>query len=577
MPTADALPSPGDRALAAAADALARRLMERLPAGRAVPRDAISTLPPAVATPLLARLDARVDREAPAPASPWVDADAARAGARQWRDAARLAARVPAPEWPAFLGDACRLVVSHLVRPAETLAAVAFEDDGDAERPAALVMRRLGAFAPYPYLPEIARQYVDRKGIARIDRAALESLLRRIDRRMVAAFSADEWAGLLEPLFTLLDAPSGLPAELLQVLFEARGRDDLGRLFSGPVTPGALYATLARALPPPAPTVAPSPPEPPPVMAPPPEQEPAPTVEPFEAPPVDGPFEALPADLPLAEPASWEPASPETPPDAPLPAEPPAEPPADEHADEHAPDLEAYDDWRARDPDLSDWLRSASAAPPGPPPPIPPVPPSAQEEPDAPEPALRPPWFTNAPASHEPDPDPPEDASGDDEPLWMRLMTPPADPDLQDEIDASAAAPAAPTETPLWKRFIPHAAELTDADLPRPPVAPPRAPLPGPPAPAERPRDAPDLAHVEARALGAAPDPIRRAVFIAELFGGSQAEYAATLARLADAATLDAATEIFQTDVLTRHHVNVYSEPATAFAAAAESRFRPAR
>ncbi len=179
-----------------------------------------------------------------------------RAGARQWRDAARLAARVPAPEWATFLGDACRLVVSHLVRPAETLAAVAFEDDGDAERPTALVMRRLGAFTPYPYLPEIAGQYVDRKGIARIDRAALESLLRRIDRRMVAAFSADEWAGLLEPLFTILDAPVGIPAELLQVLFEARGRDDLGHLFSGPVTPGALYTSLLRALPPPAVTEA---------------------------------------------------------------------------------------------------------------------------------------------------------------------------------------------------------------------------------------------------------------------------------------------------------------------------------
>ncbi len=617
MPTPDALPSPGDRALAAAADALARRLMERLPGGRAITRSDIAALPTAVAQPLLARLDARIDREAPAPASPWVDADAARAGARQWRDAARLAARVPAPEWPVFLGDACRLVVSHLVRPAETLAAVAFEDDGDAERPTALVMRRLGAFAPYPYLPEIAGQYVERKGIARIDRAALESLLRRIDRRMVAAFSADEWAGLLEPLFTLLGAPAGVPAELLQVLFEARGRDDLGRLFSGPVTPAALYTGLLRALPPPAealpaealPTEAF--PEPVTPVEPLEEREPSPAAIPAEAdvedrrqsihPPderifeptvsphrreADAAEEGLPGEM--EDTAETEALLSETEEAARHPAHGadegnvPAETLESTHEVQDAQEPAglrggaAETDWRTRDPDLSDWLRSASSAPPSPPsePPAEPLP--AEPLPAAEPPALRPPWFSNALATYD-DPDdeqaltapfsaPGAAAPDDGEPLWKRMMAPGA-------ADPAAAAAAAPE--PLWKRFVPHAAAPPDADLPRPPVAPPRPRLPGPAASAEPAQ--PELARLETRALGGAPDSARRAGFVAELFDGSEAEYAATLTRLADAPSLAAVTDVFQTDVLKRHRVNVYSEAATAFAAAAESRFRPAR
>ena len=203
-------PDSGDHALGAAADALARRILDRLPALQAHSRDEIAALPSPLACVLLARLDARLDREAPAPASDWIDPDRAGDLTRAWRETARSAARVPAPAWTAFLLDACRLAVSHLVRPAETLAAVAFEDDGEAERPAALVVRRLAAFGPYPYLPDIAGRYVERKDIARLDRVGLESLLRRIDRRMVATFTADEWAGLLDPLVGLL-GPPGVP------------------------------------------------------------------------------------------------------------------------------------------------------------------------------------------------------------------------------------------------------------------------------------------------------------------------------------------------------------------------------
>ncbi len=274
--------------------------------------------------------------------------------------------------------------------------------------------------------------------------------------------------------------------------------------------------------------------------------------------------------------------------------------PTPEPLDEHAA---SETNWRARDPDLSDWLRSASSAPPGVPPPA--APPDVPETPQAVEPpVLRPPWFSNAPAAYADEADdevpvdepddldsfeapsvapvesptadvPPAEApaaqanvpsSGeapdDGEPLWKRMMSP------------GAAEPVAAPE-PLWKRFVPHAAPPPDADLPRPPVAPPRPRLPGPaaqPEPAQ-----PELARLETRALGGAPDAARRAGFVAELFDGSEAEYAATLARLADAPSLAAVTDVFQTDVLKRHRVNVYSEAATAFAAAAESRFRPAR
>ena len=246
-------PLPGDAALDDAADALAQRVFEALPAGRSHGREAIAGLPAPLARFLLARLDARVDLDAPAPESAWVDAALARDGAEAWREAARRAARVPAPAWVGFAEQACWLVVSHLVRPAETLAAVAFEEATTVEIPATLAVNSLRAFAPYPYLHEVAARYVERKDLARVDRSELERLLRRIDRRMVAGFSAGEWADLMRPLGDLVGplSPDGsVPSALLVAFFDARDEPGLAEAVAAEpaLTPDALDAWLVQAL-----------------------------------------------------------------------------------------------------------------------------------------------------------------------------------------------------------------------------------------------------------------------------------------------------------------------------------------
>ena len=599
-------PDSGDHALGAAADALARRILERLPALQARSRDEIAALPGPVACVLLARLDARLDREATAPASDWIDPDRAGDAARAWREAARSAARVPAPAWAAFLVDACRLAVSHLVRPAETLAAVAFEEDGEAERPAALVVRRLGAFEPYPYLPDIAGRYVERKDIARLDRVGLESLLRRIDRRMVSTFTAGEWAGLLDPLVGLLGAP-GVPGALAAAFFEAKGRDDLARAVApaGVLTRADLHARLMAVLGSPAPalsvTVA----------------EPAAT----------DPEPEAPTD---SEPTDSEPDGPEQPqvPDATVRLDdaPPAGGPA-------APD------WRDRDPDLAAWLTSASAEAPTPAVEVPPAeaPPSSvprtempvtetdwlpvpdastAEAWNAPHPTLPDARIESGPetSSAPPPPperfDPPAAAPDEVEPLWKRMMASADRPDGPTPADAPAPADAldqpdeaAAKSEPLWRRFMPHPAVPSDAHLPRPPVAPPRPPLPDAPAAAGAPSMPPESAEstpetaseappetaseapleallsgldrLERAALGRPADDVRRALFVADLFGGDSAAYAETLAALARDADWTQASGTIARDIFRAHRVSPLSDAAVAFVDTVEARFRP--
>lgn len=386
-----------DAALDATAEALARQLLTRFPADRARTRADLAGLPAPVARLLDARLDARVAQAAAPPDTPWVDADAPalRDAVRAWREAARAAARVPATAWAESVEWASRLALAHLVRPAETAATYVFAQDEPL--PAPLAMRRLRAFAPYPYLPEIAGRYVDRKGLSQIDRDGLERLLRRIDQRMVSAFGVDDWMALLEPLFSLvgpLQSPSGtVPAALLRTTFEAKGAETLADAVrgAGDLSPDALRQRLADAVP--------EAPEP-------------------EVPAARAPADALAADAPAA-------------PDEPAPAVPASEPPPDEPED--IPSTALADKVPAVDPPAT------SAPPAADDPPATPAPPpeaAAPAAPSAPEPDEEPLWRRIArqqgtDLDEQPAPDAP-----DETPLWKRYAQP-------DDADAPLAAAAA--------------------------------------------------------------------------------------------------------------------------------------
>ena len=221
--------------LDATAEALSRHLLTLLPAGRPHPRGDLDVLPLPVAHYLGSVLDRRVDQKAAAPESPWLDADheLVQTARKVWRTAAREAAQFPGGAWTKAVRTASRRVLSYLVEPVETVVSFAYTDASTVLELGAL-QERMAAFSAYPYFREVAEGYVQRKALDGIGRDELEKLLRRIDRRMVAAFGASDWMTLLEPLFELIGSiptyETGVPSGLLQQFFEAKG---LGEVASG--------------------------------------------------------------------------------------------------------------------------------------------------------------------------------------------------------------------------------------------------------------------------------------------------------------------------------------------------------
>lgn len=577
-----------DAALDATAEALARRLLSDLPADRPRPRADLGRLPSPVARLLGARLDARVDRAAAPPDTPWVDADAAGLldASRTWREAARSAARFPAAAWEEEVDRATRLALSHLVRPAETLAAYAFEND-DEPLAATLALRRIRAFAPYPYLPEIAGRYVERKGLGQIDRAGLERLLRRIDRRMVSAFGVDEWMTLLEPLFDLA-GPVGtpeetVPASLLHPLFEAKDADDLAEALTGTdaLSADALRDRIRDVLP---------------------ADEPLPVLEP--------PTPASPSEpeaLSLASDEETADASASTHPESGIPLD-TAPLAAEEDDDAPRPPVigSRYGTPEEAFADDSEILGPARAVAGLDPEPVDSIDAPTDDHDtsglvtdEAPLPADEIEWDEDEPEV-EPDEEAPQPFDADtlvgSEPTASLPLVGPTDlpkpplprfgADLDDSVRADTAPEANEEDEPLWRRLVRDQGAEPDEELAREDETPlwkrfaqtdEEGTLPSPPAAPDSeavaddaPTDTP-LHDLERRVLGDGPDE-RRAWFVAELFSGSPGEYHRTLASLGAARSWTEATEIIAREVFRKHRVNIYSEPAVAFTDAVEAR-----
>lgn len=137
------------------------------------------------------------------------------------------AARIVRAQWQEWVEGATRDAVERVVEPAEALAREAVPGEGpDAT---SSVVRRLRQASPYDYFPEIVEQYAGRKGISEMTSESLASLLRRIDQRMTADFTADEWISLAESLFELgrVHPTGAVPAELVRRFLKARGAGSL--------------------------------------------------------------------------------------------------------------------------------------------------------------------------------------------------------------------------------------------------------------------------------------------------------------------------------------------------------------
>ena len=138
----------------------------------------------------------------------------------------------------------------------------------------------------------------------------------------------------------------------------------------------------------------------------------------------------------------------------------------------------------------------------------------------------------------------PTDDNHDDnqaKPLWKRFQSGPS------PASPSAKPPEGEDDgTPLWQRFQPEADEDTPAEV---------------------------TTTLERDVLGER-GPSNRALFIRELFGGSEEDYKHTLKRLRSASNWGRASQIIAEDVFRTHQVNIYSDPAVLFTNAVEDRFR---
>jgi hypothetical protein len=500
---------------ASLADALAERLLERLPPTRAYDRPALDEATRAGDPPLprtvrhfiermmMRRIEIEQER-LQVLRQPWLDYEHedVRRAEKALVEAVRRHVHVPAEAWERVLRHACGRVAAHLVRPAPTLEKFVFgpgdqapgpeapakeEYSGSDLLPARVVQRRLSYFAAYPYLREAVSAFVEQRDARSFQRERLGALLGRVDERMCAGHDTASWLRLLQPLFALGRAAyphhDGLPAELLEAFFEEKKADfPLRRLRTArrehdlaTLTPSALEEVLTTP----------------------------------EGPPADA-----------KSPAGVAPDRDET-------------SPREERATTDAP---------------------PAAAPP---------------EADAPDEAESPDGAEQPP--DEASPSAPEETPAT--PLWKRFAGAAGSEEEETEsLPPEAERPAdGETARPRWQQFgAPSTADDTPQEAPSETDS---APAPAG-AGSASPSASPALTQLEKQVLGPAAAESERARFVRELFDGSEEAYERVLRRLRGAEDWHAATQIIARDVFRAHGVDIYSDPARDFTDAVEARYR---
>lgn len=250
-------------------DALFEQISREVPGSGPVDRARLERLPVPIAHFLDRALDRRVERACEplsGVADGWVDPrqEEVRLAREAYVRVLARHARFPAAEWPEALRQAGFQVVSHLVRPVQTLVQFLFGDETD-ELPAAEVERRAEWFLAYSYLRTALSAYVEKHGSARLSRRKVGDLLAHVDRAMTEDWEPGDWSNALAPLDRLSREAGfrGIPLPLVEAYFEAKDRSDLGaRVRSWALahrTDHIPSDDLTRALLPPEPTPPPRP------------------------------------------------------------------------------------------------------------------------------------------------------------------------------------------------------------------------------------------------------------------------------------------------------------------------------
>lgn len=216
-------------------DELFDRLIRAFPPDRSYGQGAISRdpMPPPVARFLKQLLRRRLDlemRNIRDASSPWIDYEhpEVQRAARAFRTVIESHLRIPKSEWQGMLRRAVQRTTAYLIHPTQTMTNFVF-GDREGELPVHVIRERIQFFLSYPYLHEAVSALIDREEAPSMSRTRFETLITRIDERMVADYSVDDWMRLLDPLFNLLAVVDqrGVPVSFLQTFFQCKGASDV--------------------------------------------------------------------------------------------------------------------------------------------------------------------------------------------------------------------------------------------------------------------------------------------------------------------------------------------------------------
>jgi len=213
------------------ADALSERLLDSFPADQAYTKTdwAADAMPGPLRhylTHLLRHHHRREARQLRRARTNWVDYHdpEMEAATRSFLDAVEQNLQVPPDQWAGTLRTAARRTTAYLVRPVPTLKSFVFEE-ADGSVPTPQVRWRMRFFGPYAYLRDAVQAFAEKRDRDAFSPDVFERVLRRVDERMTADFSADRWGDLLDPLFDTARRATGrtqVPLSLLRTFFEEK-------------------------------------------------------------------------------------------------------------------------------------------------------------------------------------------------------------------------------------------------------------------------------------------------------------------------------------------------------------------
>lgn len=499
------------------ADPLFRALVDAFPPERDYPLSAFDreAMPPLVVHYLSQYLAYRLDREVGRlfrqPKTAWFNFEHADVREAQQRLKAAMThhVHIPAVRWRHVLHQAVQDVTAYLAQPQHTLSTFIFNKER--MLPVAVVDRRMGYFAAYPYFREEVELFVARRNVKKMDQEQFEELLQRIDHEVAHDLEPEEWLEMLEPLFAMqpyFNNRRGLHVKWLESFFiEKEARDivhylrrhrDLenGRWMDEALVLRVLQTPDVRET----------------VVA---------SSSVMSAPIPDGPARpdalVVSEDVPESEMEEHVPPPPvmvQQPivmqPNAPVVAEPPSSEPVPL--------------WKQFQKGLKPDAPAGTASPR----------PAAMNLPDTP------PHGIDSVSVQE------VMASSQQMGVTSAQQASRTSPQQTRSPQQTSGPSAQQSGVPLWKQY--HAEQAP-------------------------PEESPDLAVLERSVLG--PSGTRnRALFVEELFAGSVGSYQQTLNRLLGAPGWPEASKIIAEDVFRAYEVNIYSDPAVMFTDAVELRYR---